>query len=247
MITSKLLKLAKMLLKLAQVETDKGVLVAEDELAEGVEVFVENEAGELEPAADGEYIAEEKVYVVAEGKIAEIKEKEADPDPANEPEPEPEAEALSKQKFNAIKEKFEASYQEVENNIYNALAAEGINAYIIENTETYAIVSAYDEEDMSEHLYRYDITVAEDGTVTLGDKKAVHIEYVVEGEEKPAEENTEKDEEIERLKAELNAKDEELKKAQEFADQKPAFKDNTQHIENVSLAEAVQNAYKNAK
>ena len=49
-----LLKLRKSLLQLAEVETDKGVLVIESELAEGVEVFVEDENGEWIPAEDGE-------------------------------------------------------------------------------------------------------------------------------------------------------------------------------------------------
>lgn len=73
---SKLLKLAKMVLSFEQTETDKGVLVHEGELAVGTEVFIEDEQGELQPAADGEYLFEEKIIVVAEGKVAEIKEKE---------------------------------------------------------------------------------------------------------------------------------------------------------------------------
>lgn len=73
---SKLLKLAKMVLSFEQTETDKGVLIYEGELAVGTEVFIEDEQGELKPAEDGEYLFEEKVIVVAEGKVAEIKEKE---------------------------------------------------------------------------------------------------------------------------------------------------------------------------
>lgn len=170
---SKLLKLAKMLLKLAQVETDKGVLVAEDELAEGIEVFVENEAGELEPAADGEYVAEDKVFVVAEGKIAEIRDKEAEPEkePTNEPENEP------------------------------------------ENMEG---------ED-AEKIAQLEAQIAELNNIIA-----------------------EKDEEIGRLKSELEGKEEELSKAQEFANQTPAFKDTNKNVQAVSLAEAVQNTHKNA-
>ena len=86
-----LLTLAKMIMQLSQTQTDKGVLVAEAELAEGVEVFVEDENGELIPAVDGEYITEDKVIVVAEGKVSEIKDKEeekpAEP-AAEEPKPE---------------------------------------------------------------------------------------------------------------------------------------------------------------
>lgn len=85
----KLLKLAKMILNFEQTETDKGALVHEGELAVGTEVFKEDENGELVPAEDGEYIADDKVIVVAEGKVAEIKEQEP-----KEPEPDPQAQAL---------------------------------------------------------------------------------------------------------------------------------------------------------
>ena len=75
----KLLRLAKMIMKLAEIETDKGVLIYEGELVEGVEVFIEKE-GELVPADDGEYIVEDKTIVVAEGKVKEIIEVEKEPE-----------------------------------------------------------------------------------------------------------------------------------------------------------------------
>lgn len=78
----KLFKLSKMLLKLSEVETDKGILVSDEELAEGIAAFIDKE-GELVPAEDGEYVAGEKVIVIKDGIVAEIKEKaaeeEADP------------------------------------------------------------------------------------------------------------------------------------------------------------------------
>ena len=80
-----LLKLRKSLLQLAEVETDKGVLVIESELAEGVEVFVEDENGEWIPAEDGEYMNEDKVIVIADGKVAEWQDQEPENEPANEP------------------------------------------------------------------------------------------------------------------------------------------------------------------
>lgn len=94
---SKSLKLAlrAIVLKAGEMETDKGKLIYDaDELAVGVEVFVEkaDEEGNIEyvPAEDGEYAVEEQIYVVAEGKIAEIKdaEKPVDEEPAAEPETE---------------------------------------------------------------------------------------------------------------------------------------------------------------
>lgn len=66
------IKLWKQLLNLASLKTDKGELIIENELAEGVEVFVEVE-GEYKPAEDGEYKLEDKIIVVLEGKVSEIR------------------------------------------------------------------------------------------------------------------------------------------------------------------------------
>lgn len=95
---TKLYKLAKMVLNLAEVNTDKGVLISDGELEVGVEAFIEDENGELVAAPDGEYKAEDdKVYVVVEGKIAEIREPEPEEapeeqEPEEAPEEQPEAE-----------------------------------------------------------------------------------------------------------------------------------------------------------
>ena len=100
------LALRNMLLKTSRVATDKGELIFdEEELAVGVEVFVENTEGEeteLVPAADGEYAEGNRVIVVSEGKVSEIRvsEEPEQPeateievpaeDPIEEPEVEPE-------------------------------------------------------------------------------------------------------------------------------------------------------------
>lgn len=81
-----LLKLRKAILQLQEIETDKALLIVESELVEGVEVFVEKE-GEFVPAEDGEYVSEDKVLVVAEGRVAEIRDKESQ-QPEQEQEPE---------------------------------------------------------------------------------------------------------------------------------------------------------------
>ena len=72
-----LLKLAKMVMKFAEIETDKGALIYEGELAKGTEVFVEIE-GELVPAEDGEYKFENKTITVTEGKVEKIVEEEVE-------------------------------------------------------------------------------------------------------------------------------------------------------------------------
>lgn len=68
---TKLFKLSKMLVKLSETKTDKGVLIADDELSVGVEVFIDTE-GELTPAEDGEYLTEDSKIVVKDGKVEDI-------------------------------------------------------------------------------------------------------------------------------------------------------------------------------
>ena len=69
----KVIKLWKQILNLAEIATDKAVLIIDGELVEGAEVFVEQD-GEYVPASDGEYAVEDgRVIVVAEGKVAEIR------------------------------------------------------------------------------------------------------------------------------------------------------------------------------
>lgn len=69
---TKLLKLAKMLMNFKMIETDKGVLIIDTELAVGAEVSVETESGEVTPAPDGEYIIDNQKITVVEGKIESI-------------------------------------------------------------------------------------------------------------------------------------------------------------------------------
>lgn len=100
-------KLAKALLKLAEIKTDKDTLVIEGELEVGKAVFVETEEGPVE-AADGEYTAEDGTVIIVEaGVITEIKPVEVAPEenteeleeeetPAEEETPNAEVEELKK-------------------------------------------------------------------------------------------------------------------------------------------------------
>ena len=85
------LMLRKVLLQCGSIQTDKGELLYDGELEVGTEVFQENAEGEIVPAEDGTYVAENKEIDVKDGKVSEIREKEAE-EPKNEPEPEPEPE-----------------------------------------------------------------------------------------------------------------------------------------------------------
>lgn len=95
----KLMKLFRDLMQFGKLETEQGVLIYEgDILAEGTEVFIEDETGNIIPAPDGQY----GDYSVVDGKIAggepeeepettepeTIEEEEEEPaeEPAEEPE-----------------------------------------------------------------------------------------------------------------------------------------------------------------
>lgn len=89
--TSIRLRLSKLLAKLSEVSTDKGVLTkSEDtEFVVGDAVYVTNEAGEYVPAPNSEYTLEDgTVYVVVSGMITEIKKpvelEETVPDPVED-------------------------------------------------------------------------------------------------------------------------------------------------------------------
>ena len=86
---SKLLKLARIVLKFMTTMVGEVEWVHEGELAVGVEVYTEDENGELIPVADGEYETEKNKIVVKDGKIEEMTEITPEPEPQPEPEPEP--------------------------------------------------------------------------------------------------------------------------------------------------------------
>ena len=83
--------LAKILAQFERVTTDKGILSFDgDELEVGMSVNIVDEDGNESVAPDGEYRTDDGyIYVIAEGKVAEIREVEPEPEaPAEEPAPE---------------------------------------------------------------------------------------------------------------------------------------------------------------
>ena len=82
---SKLLKLARIILKFATTMVGEVEWVHEGELAVGVEVYTEDENGELIPVADGEYETETMKIVVKDGKIEEMTEINQEPQEPTEP------------------------------------------------------------------------------------------------------------------------------------------------------------------
>ena len=88
--------LARLLAEFGNISTDKGVLAwdGDEDLKEGDAVYIEDADGNRETAPDGDYVTTDaKTVVVADGKVAEIRDPEAEvaPEPAvEEAEKEPE-------------------------------------------------------------------------------------------------------------------------------------------------------------
>ena len=98
MMNSKLYKLAKMVLQLSEVKTNKGELISETVIEVGSEVFIEDANDMLVAAPDGEYVTQDEVtIVVADGKVAEIREKEQDEQPTEEQPKQPVEEPLAEE------------------------------------------------------------------------------------------------------------------------------------------------------
>lgn len=72
-IKTKMIKLAKMLVKFEDIPTDKGVLTVDGDLEVGKEVFTTDENGEIVVAPNGEYIYDNKTITVEGGIITNIK------------------------------------------------------------------------------------------------------------------------------------------------------------------------------
>lgn len=125
-------------LKFGSVNTDKGTLLwnSDEDLKEGDEVFAQAEGDdEPKPAEDGEYITEDgKTIVVADGKVAEIRdpeaevapedteEVEAEEEPAAEPADEPETEENDLESRVAALEARLAEFTDGLNAIINSIA-----------------------------------------------------------------------------------------------------------------------------
>ena len=171
------LALQKLLVEYTAVTTDKGILYfEEDNIKTDIQVYLEDENGDKQVAESGVYETETQTITVEAGRVKEIIEKTTDENMTDE-------KTKKKEAFEAQKMNFEATYQEVQRNIYNELDKAHIYGYIVENTDTYVIVSVWDENEYTDKLYKYEITISEDGKVTLGEGYEVVISYVAKMEE----------------------------------------------------------------
>lgn len=239
-------KLKALLQEFMSIATDKGEMFYEGELAVGTEVFDDTDA----PLANGEYIAEDKVYVVGDGKITEIRDKEVEEQPKTEEVNETVAEAFTKK----CNEKFE-SYEERERKIAEAIRATGVEYFwLVEAGDDYAIVSIWIGD--TEKFYRYDVTfVGEEAQVSNSTEvvsKFVPVEAPAVEEpkteepaqepateeqfeeqepatEEPATEEPKEDNDIDTLKADVEALKAEVE----------ALKENLKAIANTPAAEPI--------
>ena len=176
-ITKLKLALQKLLVEYTALTTDKGILYfEEDNIKTDIQVYLEDENGDKQVAESGVYETETQTITVEAGRVKEIIEKTTDEEMTDE-------KTKKKEAFEAQKMNFEATYQEIQRNIYNALDKAHIYCYIVENTNEYVIVSVWDEAEGTDKLFKYNITVDEDGKVTLGDGFEVKIEYTPKFEE----------------------------------------------------------------
>lgn len=171
------LALQKLLVEYTALTTDKGILYfEEDEIKQDIQVYLEDETGEKQVAESGTYETETQIITVEAGRVKEIIEKTTEEEMTDE-------KTKKKEAFEAQKMNFEATYQEIQRNIYNELDKAHIYGYIVENTDTYVIVSVWDENEYTDKLYKYEISIDEDGKVTLGEGYEVVISYVAKMEE----------------------------------------------------------------
>lgn len=108
-----IIKLAKQIEKFVEVETDNGVLIIDGDAEIGKEVYIEGEEGVV-PAVDGEYVSEDNIIIIADGKIAEINDKPAEPveEPKEEPTEEPKEEPVEEPKEEKPEEPVEEPKEE---------------------------------------------------------------------------------------------------------------------------------------
>lgn len=170
------LALQKLLVEYTALTTDKGILYfEEDEIKTDIQVYLEDENGDKQTAESGVYETETQTITVEAGRVKEIIEKTTDEEMTDE-------KTKKKEAFEAQKMNFEATYQEVQRNIYNELDKAHIYGYIVENTNEYVIVSVWNEDDYTDKLFKYAISIDDEGKVTLGEGYEVVISYVAKME-----------------------------------------------------------------
>ena len=186
------------------VATDKGVMRwdGDEALAVGNAVKMVAEDGSESAPADGVYTTESHEVEIAGGVVKEIRDKvdasaeeapaeeapaKEEEKPAQEEETEQKAgEQEAPGKFGEMVQRLAATFDDMYRAIYAAFAAAGLDAWIVEAGETFAVVELWNGEDW--HYYRYALTFNEDKTeVTLGERVEVFPAFVTAEEKAEAE------------------------------------------------------------
>lgn len=97
--------LLKAFAEFANVTTDKGILAwdGDEDLKIGDQVFIEDADGNRTPAEDGDYVTDDnKTIVVADGKVAELRDPEVDVEPTEEANEEVAEEAAEEQTLASV-------------------------------------------------------------------------------------------------------------------------------------------------
>ena len=109
--------LKRLLMEFNNLSTDKAELYWEEdtELMVGYKVFVEDEAGNKVPAADGEYVSDENVIKVEGGVVTEIEKKEENPENTQEEVQEETKEETQEEAMEEVQETVEETIETPEN------------------------------------------------------------------------------------------------------------------------------------
>lgn len=184
------------------VATDKGVLHwdGNNALQEGDAVRIVAEDGSESPAADGIYTSESHSIEIMGGAVKSIAEISVAAAEETAPAEAPQVNAAAD-----MVQRMAASFDDKYKAIYKALADAGMDAYIIEAGDTFAVVEVYTGDGYK--FYRYALAFNEDGSVTLGERAEVFPTYAT------AEEKAEIESKYSAMEAELNEARAELAKA----------------------------------
>lgn len=245
-----------------RISTDKALIEwdGDDELEVGMSVHGVDEEGNIFELEDGEYVASDgTVYVIAEGKVSEIREAdgvEEDETTGDDVQPEDETkdEEMSKNYslFHRMAVAFE-SFIEKEDKIRAGLAAKGIDGWLVDAGDDFAVVGVWVESEMQDHFWKYSVSWDEEGNAVIGEGVEVKSEFVPVEEVEPSEEQPEefeeeesedKDEKIKNLESEVARLEEEngeLKERIKELENKPAADAPTEEFEKVNKPEKTGN------
>lgn len=181
------------------VSTDKGNVHwdGDEDLKAGDAVFGLDAEGERIALEDGDYTTEDdKVIVVVDGKVSEIRDAEAQVAPQEEETTTQETAAAvdpRKARFERIRTAYEESYDDKMRRIYDAIVAAGYDSqgWLVEAGDDFAVYSTYDDA-YAERLTRFAVSWDADGNAIVSDPTPGHWGFIAD--EAPAAEPAQEEE-----------------------------------------------------